>query len=195
MDMFLGLPRKLATLPSKLRQGISRLQVDVGSTGFFDGREFRYFNEFSIPTGSSVFIRVTVVDDGIILKRQDIGVDTGAVRFRAWRNATVSGATWNPPLSPLSGIFNNNNLPSAPSYAKKTIIESSTEGTISGGTVAEVKRVRSAGATAQRVSVGDSVAMERGIAPGVYDLEFENVSNDTATGVFNLIFEERTGAG
>lgn len=177
------------------KEKIRRLQVDVGNTGFFDGREFRYFREFSIPTGGSLFIRVTVPELGIILRLQSLTVDTGAVRFRAWRDATVTGATWTEPASPSSGIFANNNLPSAPEYTRLTVIEESVVGTISGGAVAEVKRVRSAGATAQRTSVGSQFQGERGIGAGSYILQLENLQNETSTGTYDLIFEERIGQG
>lgn len=188
-------PSDLLTSP---REGTRRVQVDQGSTGFFENREFRFFREMTIPTGESRWARVTVDTDGfgIILKLQRLSVDQGAIRFRAWRDTNPLGLTFAAPASPNSGLFGNNNLASAPAYEAQTIIENAPEDADPvGGVVAESIRVRSAGATAQQASVGQSVVGERGIAPGVYYLQFENITNGSATGVYELIYEERTGRG
>lgn len=185
------------TLLTSDKPKIARWQVDQGNTGFFDGREFRYFRELSIATSNSLYIRVIVGTDGIILKKQKITVDTGAVRFRAWRDAAVSGATFIASASPTGGLFPNNGLPSAPAYAMLTDITeySALSTAISGGTVSEVGIVRSAGATAQRSSVGEQLTTDRGVPPGTYILQFENIGNDTVSGDYSLIFEERFGQG
>ena len=115
---------------------IGRLPVDVGSTGFFAGREVRFFYEFSIPTGESRWLRIVAPD--VILAHQIISVATD-------------------------------------------------------GTVSEIARVRTSGATAQQVTVGLSSPSERGIAAGTYHLQLENISNATATGVYNFVLEERSG--
>lgn len=204
MDFFLGLPRKLLTLPDKL--GISRLQTDVGSTGFFDNRESRYFREFDIPAGVSWWIKVVVPADGIILKTQEISVDTGAVRFRAWRGLNID-ADFVGPGTPadvhtnedalVSGYFRQNNLPSAPDYTMLTDITESLAANqaVSGGTCSESKRLRTSGATAQRISVGLNTTDERGIDADTYYLQLQNIGSGNTTGEYVLKFEERTGAG
>lgn len=186
-------PSDLLTSP---RFGSRRLQVDQGSTGFFENREFRFFREVTIPAAESRWTRVIVEpgDFGIIIKLQRLAVDAGAIRFRAWRDTSPVGLTFSAPASPLSGLFANNNLPSAPAWEPKTIIENAPEDAAPvGGEVAEIVRVRSAGATAQKSTVGQAVIGERGIGPGVYHLQFENITNDPATAVYELIYEERTG--
>jgi hypothetical protein len=179
MDFFLGLPRKLVTLPDKL--GISRMQVDVGSTGFFDNRESRYFREFDIPAGVSWWIKVVVPQNGIILRTQEVSVDTGVVRFRAWRDLAID-ANFVAPATPtdvhtntsalVSGLFRQNNLPSAPDYTMLTQITESgaANQAVSGGICSESKRVRTSNATAQRISVGLTTSDERGIDAGTYYL-------------------------
>lgn len=209
MDMFLGLPRKLATLPNKLRSGISRLQVDVGSTGLFDGREFRYFRDFTIPTGSSVWIKVVVGGDGIILRTQNISLVQGYIKFRAWRDVSLTGVTFNQPGTPagaasdpsllISGFFQQNGLPSAPDYSFITDITQSgnvvTSGSASGGTCSESEFIKAPNATAQQELVGFGTDDERGVSPGTYHLQISSIGTGDAVGRYKLKGEERTGAG
>ena len=186
-------PSDILTSPKEV---VRRVQVDPGNTGFFDGREFRYFREMTVAANTSAWIRVTVPSEGIIIKEQDIFVDDGAVRFRAWRDLTISGVTWTPPASPTSGLYPNNGLPSAEPWTMQTVIENGgNHTTLSGGTVSEIHRVRSSGATAQRISVGQTNVSERGIPPGVYHLQFEALSGQPTTVIYDLRFEERLGQG
>ena len=205
-NFFLGLPRTLVTLPAKISKGLSRLQVDVGSTGFFDGREFRYFREFSIPTGQSIWIKVVVKDDGIILKTQELSLVEGYVKFRAWRDVTLSGVTFVAPSTPagaaddpsalVSGFFQQNNLPSAPPYTFKTeITQGGNHKTATGGTCSEAEPIRAPNATAQQILVGFDTDDERGVAPGTYYLEVASIGNAAAVGRYKLKAEERTGEG
>lgn len=198
LDSGIGMADFPPWILSSEKENIGRVQVDVGNTGFFDNREFRYFREMTIPTTESRWTRVTVdgSGDGIILRLQKLTVDAGAIRFRAWRDTSPAGLTFAAPASPTSGVFANNNLPSAPAYTQNTVIENAAQDADPvDGVVAEIIRVRSSGATAQSATVGASVIGERGIAPGVYYLQFENISNSSATCVYDLIFEERTGQG
>lgn len=171
---------------------IGRLPVDVGSTGFFAGREVRFFYEFSIPTGESRWLRIVAPD--VILAHQIISVDAGAIRYRAWRDATDSGP-WAAPASPTSGLFSSNPIAAAEyGHTTETTVEiGGNLAVATDGTVSEIARVRTSGATAQQVTVGLSSPSERGIAAGTYHLQLENISNATATGVYNFVLEERSG--
>jgi hypothetical protein len=183
-------------LLTSTREHIRRVQVDTGNTGFFDGREFRYFREVEIPANQSVWTRVTADAFGIILRLQTLTVEEGAVRFRAWRDATITGVTFAAPASPTSGIFQNNGLPSAPARTRTTIIEEGGNHTaIVGGVVSEVIRVRAPTSTAQRATFAESSQSERGVPGGVFYLQLENTANSTCTVVYSLQFEERIGQG
>lgn len=185
---------------------IRRVQVDVGNTGFFDAREARYFREFVIPPGTSWWIRVTVPENGIILRTQNITLTDGQMRFRAWRDLTID-ANFVAPGTPAdahtnddalsSGYFPQNGLPSAPDHTLLTdIVQSGAEVSVSGGQCSEAERIRTAGATAQKQSVGFTTDDERGIPPGVYHLELQSLgTGGDATGTYILKFEERTGQG
>lgn len=191
---------------SSQKENIGRFQVDVGNTGFFDGREFRYFREFDVPVNTSHWIKVVVPADGIILRTQSITLGSGQLRFRAWRNLTID-ATFVAPGTPAdahtndaaltSGLFAQNGLPTAPPYVGLTqITQSGAEVSVSGGTCSEVKRVRTSGATAQQISVGISTADERGIPAGTYYLELQALgTGGNAIGTYDLKYEERIGQG
>jgi hypothetical protein len=62
-------------------------------------------------------------------------------------------------------------------------------GTVTGGQVAEVLRMK-AGSGNQRSSVGGGVGSERGLPAGVYLLKFSAPSGDI-TGTISLVWEER----
>lgn len=188
------------------KEKIRRMQVDVGNTGFFDSREFRYFREFRIPPGSSWWMRVTVPEDGIILRTQNIAITDGQLRFRVWRELTID-ATFVAPGTPVdvhtndlalsSGFFPQNGLPASPPFVGQTeIVQSEAEVSVSGGICSEAERLRTSGATAQKQVVGFTTDDERGVPPGVYHLELQSLgTGGDATGTYTLKFEERLGQG
>lgn len=205
MDRSMGLGALPPWLLSSDKENIGRVQVDVGNTGFFDNREFRYFREFDIPTGVKWWIKVVVPANGILIQNQVLTLGSGQVRFRAWRDLDID-ATFVSPGTPAdvhtndsalcSGLFGQNGLPSAPDFTGQTLItQSGAETSVTGGTCSEVKRVRTSGATAQQISVGFTTSDERGIAPATYHLELQSLGTGNAVGVYDLKFEERLGQG
>lgn len=165
--------------------GTRRMRVDIAQTGFFEGREFRSFYEFSIPSGQSVVLKFTSPVD-FILFQQNLDVDASSVKFTAEIGGTEGGSF----ATPLP-VIGKNRMASrpAPHYAPKVAI--TTGGTYTGGTVVEVVRVVSSGATAQQATVGAQISDERGLPAGSYYLRLTNIGNGTATGVYSLIWEER----
>ena len=171
---------------------IGRLPVDVGSTGFYAGREFRFFYEFDIPSGESRWVKATIPSCN--LRLQTIEVDSGALRYRAWRGATDVGP-WVAPASPTSGVFNRNPIDAAiHNYTLQSVIEIGGNGaaTTVGATVSEIARVRTSGATGQRTTVGENISMERGVLEGTYYLQLENIDTGAAVGVYSFVLEERS---
>lgn len=169
-----------------------RIQVDEGSTGFFLGREFRFFYEFNISNAQSAWVKVDVGVNST-LKMQSLTVDSGGVRFRAWRGGTENGP-FSAPAGPSSGWFNLN-PPAETEYSyvgQNAVTIGGNNAVDTDGTVAEIVRVLTAGATAQKTSVGFSGQKERGIAAGTYYLQIENIaSSGAATGVYDFVLEER----
>lgn len=171
---------------------LPRIKTDNASTGFTVGREFRFFYELNIPNAESVWVKVVVGTDSI-LRYQTLTADTGAIRFRAWRDATEVGP-FSAPSSPTSGWFNRNPAAQAEfSYVGQNAVTIGGDGaaTVVGATCSEVIRVRTSGSTAQRTSVGGDATQERGVSAGTYYLQLENIAGSgAAEGVYTFVLEE-----
>lgn len=162
-----------------------RLRVDVAQTGFFAGREFRTFYEFSIAAGASVYLKfVSPID--FQLFEQSLTVDAGSIRFAAYTGGTEAGS-----FNTALPIIGKNRMASRPQPYYNAQITLHTGGSVSGGTEVEVFRVITSGATAQQVTVGGAQSTERGLPAGTYYLRLQNISSGTATGVYSLFWEER----
>lgn len=162
-----------------------RLRVDMAQTGFFAGREFRTFKEFSIATSATYVVKF-VVPINAILFAQGIELDAGSIRIT---NATAGteGGTFSETL-PTIGKNNMSERPT-PLYTPQVLITAG--GTHTGGFVFDIHRIIASTATAQQFTVGSVTADERGIAPGTYYVRYENIGNATATGTFWFFYEER----
>jgi hypothetical protein len=174
-----------ADLMTSDNAGTRRWRVDIGQTGFFEGREFRTFREFSIASGASLYLKFTSPVD-FILFEQSLTVDAGAVRFTA-----ITGATEATPFNTALPVIGKNRMAARPEPFYLAQAQVSAGGTITGGTVVELFRVVSANATAQQQTVGGASQTERGLAAGSYYLRIENIGNATTTGVYSLFWEER----
>lgn len=168
-----------------------RLRVDVGQTGFFEGREFRSFKEINIAAGATLVFRV-IVPVNTILQHVGLILDDGKIKMRPVAGGTPTG-TFNDPLP----IIPKNNMtggqfpaPPVPLYvAQTTIVSGGTA--LTGGTDIDVLRLVVAGASGQASTVGDSVDDARGVAPGTYYRVLNNFGSGAATGVFSTFWEER----
>ena len=174
-----------ADLLTSDRERYRRIRVDVGQTGFFEGREFRTFREFSIANGASLYIKFTSPVD-FVLFEQSLTVDAGAVRFTA-----LTGATEATPFNTALPVVGKNRMAARPEPFYDPQAAVSTGGTVPGGTIVEVFRVVAANSTAQQSTVGGAAQSERGLPAGTYYLRIENIGNSTATGVYSLFWEER----
>lgn len=161
----------------------ARLRVDNGQTGFFAGREFRSFYEFSIPAGQSVVLKFSSPVD-FVLFQQNITVDAGGVKYTAEISGTEGGT-----FTPLP-IIGKNRMVERPVPYYEPLVTIGQGGTFSGGTAVDVARVVTAGATAQQITVG-MTADERGLPAGDYYIRLSALGNGTATGVYSLFWEER----
>lgn len=182
-----GLPPHLFTDSPAEWDSQSRVQVDVGQTGFFQGREFRISFEYDIAVGNTFVFKFSSPID-FILQKQALSCDQGAVAFRAYRSDDgTPGGTFATPAP----IFANNAMQAAPEYVSVITVNSGGTFTASGNP-AEVIRVRSGTATGQRISVGANTTDERGLPAGDYYLTFENIAGSgNSTGVYDLVWEER----
>ncbi len=162
----------------------ARLRVDVGQTGFFLGREFRSFYEFSIPPGQSVLFKFTSPND-FILFSQSLSVDSGGIRYTAEAGGTPGGTFTALP------VIGKNRMSSRPQPFYVAQSTFGVGGTITGGTLVDVARLITASATAQQVTVGGQSSDGRGLPAGSYFIRLANIGNGTANGVYALFWEER----
>jgi len=183
------------------RFAVRRVQVDPANTGFFDGREFRFFRELDIPAGTSLWTRITVPsgEDGIIVRNQTVEAEAGTLRFRVWTDTGLTTPpTFSEPDGLTSNVLPNNTLPSAPAHTRATVFENGGDAdpVFDGDPVLlDILRSRSSGSTSKATSNYIQAGGERGIGPGTYWLQFEALGNADVTALYNLIFEERLGQG
>ena len=168
------------------QEGFRRLRVDTSQTSLFTGHQFRTFKELSIGAGATYLIKVNVPVD-TILWNVSLTIDAGSVKL-----STYVGGT--PSVTPddVIPVIPKNTMSSRPEpfyVAQNTLVGETA--TLDGGTLIDVARVVTAGATAQQITVGLSNFGERGVGIGEYWWVFSNFGTGTATGVFSAYWEER----
>lgn len=175
-----GTPQQILTGDS---WDTARLRVDVGQTGFWEGREFR-LNE-PIDTSSATFVIKVVSPIDFVLQLQRLVSETGKIEMRAYRSSGgVEGGTFS--ASPY--YSNNNQMSDAPSYSGQ--VQVLTGGTFTPADIDSQKEMivaKAATATAQVQSVGGTSAKERGLPAETYYLVFTG----GGVGIYDLILEER----
>jgi hypothetical protein len=168
--------------------GVRRLQVDVGQTGFFAGREFRVFHEY-VVAGTPLVFRVTVPDPplkGIFLHDLRLTCHQGGVHLRTYRGGTAGG-TWT-----AKAVWPNNGIPDIPGYVNSTAVEFG--GTRSGG-IGPTDAVSVFCNETGKSSTTSAVLLsgERGLPAGVYFIELTAIAGVSvdSLGEVSAVFEER----
>lgn len=173
------------------RDKYGRMRVDVGQTGFFEGREFRTFKELSIAQGQSVVMRINVPVN-TILQSVALTLDAGSVKLRTVAGGTPVGSfTENMPVIAKNTMTGGEfPAPPLPVYVAQDTVNYGATG-LTGGVDIDVIRMVVANASGQAQTVGAAVDDSRGVGPGTYYWVFTNFGNGTATGVFSSFWEER----
>lgn len=186
----------LLNVTSDLGCGFDRVRVDVGQTGFFEGREFRAYFEFSDEENTELAVAgvrrfkfSSPVD--FILQSQLIEVDKGGVRLQAFTGATDGGG-W----SSVSVVGKNRSptrrvFPNGSYYVGQATFY--TGGTFTGGTQVDVIRARTAAQTVSATNVGASQDDVRFLPAGDYFLIMQPLIgvNDPSEGTYSISWEER----
>lgn len=156
-----------------------RLRVDPGQTGFFAGRMFRTYRDFSITGGTTQVIKA-VVPLNIILFGLDISSLSGTLVIE-----TVVGGTEGGSFSTSIPIFPMNTMTERPTpiYVNQVVL--STGGTHTGGTVLDLLRIKAADNSNFAASVGSLASDERGVGANTYYYRL------SATGDVSAIFKAR----
>ncbi|UTQ79876.1 hypothetical protein vBVnaSL3_55 [Vibrio phage vB_VnaS-L3] len=174
-----GTPQQILTGDS---WDTARLRVDVGQTGFWEGREFRLNQPMAAVNG---FVIKIVAPINFVLQLQRLTSEDGKLEMRAYRSADgVEGGTFS--LSPY--YSNNNQMSDTPNYVGQ--VQAFIGGSFTPTDVDSQKEkivAKAATATAQIQSVGGSSAKERGLPSETYYLVFSG----GGTGIYDLILEER----
>lgn len=181
------LPHDIYTAPNELYR---RIKVDPGQTSFHDGREGRTVYEFSVASGTSLYIQANVNINTILYDVSTV-VDAGGIRLTTYAGASPVG-TYNTvvPVFPK----NTTTLRSLPYYTPVNTVRTGGTG-ITGGTAIDIVRVVAANASSQQTSVGSKQFDQRGVGVGTYYWRLENISNATSTGVFSSWWAELVNLG
>lgn len=180
MTQRFGLPKSVFTDDPDNQFGESRLQVDVGQTGFFTGREFRTFREFSIAQGATAILKFVASVDTIV---QQFHVDLWTAELRV---EIVTGGTHGGTFGTTIPVFPCNGMNQ--SYATQLAI--TTGGTHTGGTVADMFQLYAVHGNKGSAVDGSSESV-LGFPAGTYYVKLQNINTVTATGVFKARWEER----
>ena len=172
-------PTGLLTDPDGPNQ---RIRVDVGQTGFFAGREFRTLKEWPTDTTATYVIKA-VAPLNIILFDLRIGCDEGSARIETLLGGTEGGA-----FAETLPIFNRNTMTErpAPLYTQQVVLTAG--GTLTGGTLLDVMRVKTSRNSSFASSVGAASGDERGIAANTY---YFRITLTGFIGIFRAWWEER----
>lgn len=160
----------------------ARVRVDVAQTGFFAGREFRTFQEFTIPSLAVVTIRATVPIN-IILFDTSISIDSGTLKFDLYAGGSASG-----PWTALP-VIRKNTMSVTPVVVNQVTLDY--DGAFSGGILIDRTRISASSLGGVGSSVGASQGSERGVGPGTYYYTLTNEGNQSAKVIFKGHWEER----
>lgn len=160
--------------------GNERLKVDVGQTGFWDGREFRT----GIDKTAAYTLKIVAPID-FILELQTLFSHDGTATFNAYNSEQVSSEST--PFNDAIQVLPNNGMSTTPLYTRQTLITGGGSITLNGPQVPrEYIKVVTATSTAQRSTVGGDSIKERGLPADTYYLVFTGTNYS-----YRLIFEER----
>lgn len=185
---------------SDFLSGFERVRVDVAQTSFFEGREFHMIREISLPTATTLILKV-VVTVPTVVHGLDAHIDAGHLRI-----AIVSGGTEGGTFVPLTtgNVHPANSMPAghngklrrlygaAPWVPRSTWSEG---GTLTGGDEIDILRLLVANASGQASMIGAQSGSEHAFPAGTYYLRIQNLSNGTTTGVVKARWEERSETG
>lgn len=136
-----------------------RLRVDVGQTGFFSGREFRSFKEWSVATTETYIVKYVSPVDVIIFEAIANG-EAGSIRIE-----NVFGGTEGGTFSEVLPIYSTNGMSEKPQPPYAAQVSLTAGGTLTGGLTTDVVRVKTSDNSNFGGSIGGNFGAERGAPP------------------------------
>lgn len=194
-----GLPPHLFTDDPSNWDAQSRIQVDVGQTGFFQGTEFRATRKLRIPVGQEIVFKNIVTVD-LIIQRFQFSIANGNYEVHVWgadnvtENITFSTTV---PFFPKNGSSEFSLFDGA-RYASQMQIF--TSGAVTAGSAITVTdpdlyvdyvEMKSSQATAQSASGISDPGTFRYAPAGTFYTQITNIGNDAVRGIINNEWEER----
>lgn len=166
----------------------ARLRVDTGQTGFFAGKMFRTFYEFNIPSDGSLTI-LFQSPINFILWNQQIEIDQGAIKVENITGPTIGGTFTELPR------IGRNRMTEAPQPLYASQMQCGFGGTLTGGTVVDVIRLRTNPnqGNSRSSNIVNGQDSERGIPPGNYGVRLTPLTGITEAtlGTIHFDWEER----
>ena len=161
----------------------ARLRVDPGQTGFWAGREAYTFYAFSIPTATSIVLKIVSPVNTVV---QTFGAD---LELAALRIELVYGGTEGGTFSTSIPVFRTNSMTTASAYSPQVTF--ATGGTHTGGTVVDLINLIALDKVQKAAITTATEASPIGFPAGTYYIRLTNTDGATATGVFRARWEER----
>lgn len=175
--------------------GFERIKVDVAQTSFFEGREFRTFQELNIAVGETHVIKVNSPVNTVVF---GFGFDLDAGWMRcALKTGGTEGGTFNGPLpiiavnSMSAGSDHRDDFGPNQDQVYSPVITMSSGGTHTGGVEHNVIRAKVGGNSQSASSTGVAPTDETGLPAATYYICITNLGNEAVTGVFRARWEER----
>jgi hypothetical protein len=171
----------------------------LGNPGFFRGREFRTFYEFSttggtqIPANNRVLFR-TVLGSNMLLESLELSIDDGQVRVTSHAGGTPTGA-----FVTTLPIIPANTMVGAPTYTSLTVISATAAGlaaavAITGSSLRDVVRVKTPAGGGASNSENSAVDSVRGLPAGAtFYILVENLGAGAVEGTMRLRWQEPAG--
>lgn len=161
----------------------ARMRVDVGSSGFFAGREFRTFKEFNLAGGASVVYRYSTAVP-LIVNFTHGQAWSGDCRIEIISEGGTQGGTFNVAVPSLR----TNRMPTADlDYTSQVTV--TTGGTLTGGTAAEISQLYSGSGSGRHHEITSDMR-PYGLPAGVFYVKVTALGG-AATGAINMRWEER----
>ena len=157
--------------------------IEQGSAGFWDGKQFRAFLDFTLLNAQTAVIKfVSPID--FVIRTQGFFIVEGECLFEAVLGG-VEGGSFSVDV-PTFGKNRSSKRP-IPNYERQITLK--TGGTITGGSVSEVVRIKTSDNSHQAVTVGNENSNIRFLPAGTYYLRF--TATGTVRGVYTLEWEEK----
>lgn len=166
-------------------QGFGRVRVDLGQTGFFEGREFRCFKRLDMASNQTLYFKFVAPVDFIIFLEEAV-ITEGFLDITAYREISNDAGTWTK-INPI-GRNIMTNRPS-PLYVPQCALYEG--GTFTPGVeVGPPILIKTSNATSQQTSTPGGASRERALAAGTYYIKILS-SGIASVGCYYLEWEEK----